>query len=46
MGIPQSFGVIYSEMLSAYEISEGEMDWVASLHSGMFFGAGKTLFVN
>ena len=46
MGIPQSFGIIYSELLSAYEISEGELGWVASLHNGMFFGAGKTLFVN
>ena len=41
MGIPQSFGVIYSELVSVFEVGEGEIGWIASLFTGMLLGAGK-----
>ena len=41
LGIPQSFGVIYSEIVSAFELGEGEIGWIPSLYTGMLFGTGK-----
>ena len=43
MGIPQSFGVMYSELLAAYDIGEGELGWVASVYTGFFLGTSKWL---
>ena len=39
-GIPQSFGVIYSELVSVFDEGEGEIGWVASLYPGVLRGAG------
>ena len=40
-GISQSFGVIYSELTSVFEIGEGETGLVASLFTGLLLGTGK-----
>ena len=41
IGIPQSFGILYSELASVFELGDGEMGWVASLFTGLLFGTGK-----
>ena len=46
MGIPQSFGVMYSELLAAYDIGEGELGWVASVYTGFFLGTSKWFHYN
>ena len=42
IGISQSFGVIYSELISVFEIGKGETAWVASLFTGLLLGTGKS----
>ena len=43
IGIPTSFGVLYNELSSAFELGDGEMGWIASLFTGLLFGAGKCI---
>ena len=45
MGIPQSFGVIYSELVSVFEVGEGQIGWVASLFTGMLLGTGQYIYM-
>ena len=40
-GISQSFGVMYSELVSVFEIGEGEIGFVASLFTGLLLGTGE-----
>ena len=41
MGISQSFGIIYKELLTAFEVTESEIGWIPSLFSGLLLGTGK-----
>ena len=41
MGISQSFGVIYSELLNVFEVEESKIGWIASLFAGLLLGTGK-----
>ena len=41
MGVSQSFGVIYKELLIAFEVAESEIGWIPSLFSGLLLGTGK-----
>ena len=42
VGIPFSFGVIYNEIASVFELGDGETGWVPSLFSGLLLGTGKS----
>ena len=41
MGISQSFGVIYNELISVFETGAGETSWISSLFAGLLLGTGK-----
>ena len=43
IGIPTSFGILYNELSSAFELGDGEMGWIASLFRGLLFGSGKCI---
>ena len=45
MGVSQSFGVIYKELLTAFEVGESEIGWIASLFSGLLLGTGKSHYL-
>ena len=40
-GMARSFGVIYYELISVFEIGAGETGWIASLFAGLLLVAGK-----
>ena len=40
IGVPTSFGVLYNELATAFDMSDGEMGWVASLFTGLLLGSG------
>ena len=42
-GAAQSFGVMYSELLSVFGESKSETGWIPSLYSGMMFFVGKKI---
>ena len=41
LGLSQSFGIIYSELLTFFDSGKSETSWIASLNSGLFLGCGK-----
>ena len=41
VGTALSFGVIYSELASVFELGDGKTGWVASLFVGLQLGCGK-----
>ena len=45
IGISQSFGVIYGELLTVFEVEESEVGWVTSLFTGLLFGTGGYIYI-
>ena len=41
LGLSQSFGIIYSELLTFFDSGKSETSWIASLNFGLFLGCGK-----
>lgn len=41
LGLSQSFGIIYSELITFFDSGKSETSWIASLNSGLFLACGK-----
>ena len=41
LGLSQSFGIIFSELLTFFDSGKSETSWIASLNFGLFLGCGK-----
>ena len=42
MGVSQSFGVIYKELLTHFKVAESEIGWIPSLYTGLLHGTGRS----